>query len=557
MRKIRPFPGQLRWRIRWTVALALGTSLLLAPAATQARVQAAPLPAALSQAAAQHPRARVSVIVQFNSRVRQNRAKRIVRSAGGHNLVVLPIIHAVASVMPLRAAAHLGHHAGVHAVTLNTAVKSQSYRHRRHRGVPDHVLNLPSSLSTTFPFTVGAPSAWAYGASGAGVGVAVIDSGVDGQLPDFSTSSAYGSPASRVVETAVANPGASDASDPVGHGTMVAGIIAGNSINLPTSDSNYGKYAGVAPNANLISVKVGDDHGNSNELAVIMGIQFAVQHQADFNIRVINLSLLSSIPQSYMTDPLDAAVESAWQHGIVVVVAAGNRGKVADAANYAPANDPYAITVGALDEQGQTNLGSDTVAPYSSVGTSQDGHAKPDLYAPGSHMTSVLAPNSMFAEVCPQCVRGGRYLQATGTSFAAPVVSGAAADLLSRDPYLTPDQVKGTLLQSAQELNGDGPTVRALRLSAAVSSWQHPEANQGLTPSTLLDASNNLAGWPGTSFDRATGDLGADYARSSWSQSSWSRSSWSRSSWSQSSWSQSSWSQSSWSQSSWSVFGPN
>ena len=165
------------------------------------------------------------------------------------------------------------------------------------------------------------------------MGVAVIDSGVAGQLADFSTYSGPGGsvpagtpPTSRVVETAVANPGASNATDPVGHGTMVAGIIAGNGLNLPRNDPNYGKYIGVAPNANLISIKVGDDQGNSNELAVIMGIQFAVQHQADQNIRVINLSLSASVPESYLTSPLDAAVEAAWRHGIVVVVSAGNGG---------------------------------------------------------------------------------------------------------------------------------------------------------------------------------------------------------------------------------------
>ena len=106
------------------------------------------------------------------------------------------------------------------------------------------------------------------------------------------------------------------------------------------------QYVGVAPNANLVSVKVSDETGKATVLDVIYGLQFAVEHQSQFNIRVINLSLDSTTPQSYKTDPLDAAVEAAWMHGIVVVAAAGNRGNASDAVQYSPANDPYVITVG-------------------------------------------------------------------------------------------------------------------------------------------------------------------------------------------------------------------
>jgi serine protease AprX len=552
--------SRIRWQSRWAVAATVLASVAagVSSAPAQARARWDVVTPTLMGAAQQHPSSRASVIVQFVHGVTEASAVKLVHAAGGRNIVALPIIRGVAAVMPLRAVALLGHSTQVHAITLNTRVKGQYYSS-----------NPLANLATTFPWSTGAPTSWYYNATGAGVGVAVIDSGVDGNLPDFNTYSGYGGtgnpgapPTSRVVETAVANPGASDATDPIGHGTMVAGIIAGNSLNQPANDPSYGKYLGEAPNANLISIKVGDDQGNSNELAVIMGIQFAVQHQADDNIRVINLSLESSVPQSYLTDPLDAAVESAWQHGITVVAAAGNLGNTPGAENYAPANDPYAITVGALDEQGQTNLSNDTVAPYSSVGVTQDGVSKPDLYAPGSHMTSVLAPHSAFAGLCPQCIQGGEYFKASGTSFAAPVVSGAVADLLSKNPNLTPNQVKGTLLSSAQGLNSTVGPIKALRLGSAITAYQHPTANQGLTPSTLLDQNSNLAGWPTTPYVQAAGSLAADYARSSWSQSSWSQSSWSQSSWSQSSWSQSSWSQSSWSQSSWSqsswsVAGPN
>ena len=147
-----------------------------------------------------------------------------------------------------------------------------------------------------------------------------------------------------MIVSAVDNTNATDATDGYGHGTDVAGIIAGNGDNRAASDPLHGQYAGVAPNANLISVKVSDEAGATTVLQVIYGLQFAVDHQAQYNIRVVNLSLDAATPQSYLTDPLDAAAESAWMHGIVVVAAAGNRGSAPDAVQYAPANDPYVIT---------------------------------------------------------------------------------------------------------------------------------------------------------------------------------------------------------------------
>ena len=152
--------------------------------------------------------------------------------------------------------------------------------------------------------------------------MAVIDTGIDGNLPDFRGASGK----SRVIATAVTNPDADTVMDTYGHGTHVAGIIAGNSNYRNSSDPLRGKFAGVAPDANLVSVKVSDDAGNATVLDVIYGLQFVVDHQNTYNIRVVNMSLDSTTPQSYKLDPLDAAVESAWFHGLVVVVAAGNRG---------------------------------------------------------------------------------------------------------------------------------------------------------------------------------------------------------------------------------------
>src|SRR5213078_2063292 len=133
-------------------------------------------------------------------------------------------------------------------------------------------------------------------------------------------------------------------------------------------DPLRGVYIGVAPDANLISIKASDDTGQSSVLDVIYALQFAVDHKADYNIRVVNLSLDSTTAQSYKVDPLDAAAEAAWFKGIVVVAAAGNRGTDADAVNYAPANDPYVISVGAVDDQGTKNTLDDSLANWSSRG---------------------------------------------------------------------------------------------------------------------------------------------------------------------------------------------
>jgi serine protease AprX len=297
----------------------------------------------------------------------------------------------------------------------------------------------------------------------------------------------------------------------------------------------------------LISIKVSDDSGHANVLNVIYGLQFAVDHQADFNIRVINLSLDSTTPQSYTTDPLDAAAESAWMHGIVVVAAAGNRGTASDAVQYAPANDPYVITVGASDENGSNSALDDTIAPWSSRGVTQDGIQKPDVYAPGAHIVSVLAPNSAFAGMCSGCIVGGQYIRTSGTSMAAPMISGLVADLLQVYPNWTPNQVKGALTSPAASWNLSFPEPNFNRLSMLATP---PLANQGLTPNNLIADANgtinyNTSSWSTSSWSQATGALSAGFAQSSWScscatsggsvgtsTSSWSTSSWSTSSWS-------------------------
>jgi serine protease AprX len=505
-------------------ALLSATAFNAATGSTETGGVASP---SLVRIAASHPRRHVEAITQFENGVAPAQARALVRASGGRVTGELPIINGLAVRMPAVAAERLATKHGVRAVSLNATVKKNS-------------LDV-SLLQTSYPVSVRATNAWGT-ATGQGVGVAVIDTGIAGTLPDFQVSQTNA--ASRVVATATTNPYATTDDDSYGHGTHVAGIIAGNGNNRPSSDPLDGGYVGVAPDANLISIKAADEGGNATVLDVIYGLQFAVDHKDDFNIRVVNLSLESTDAQSYKTDPLDAAAEAAWFSGIVVVAAAGNRGNGSDAVSYAPGNDPYVISVGAVDDRGTANTVSDNITSWSSRGRTQDGFAKPEILAPGAHIVSNLAPNSDFASLCPSCIVGGEYIRAGGTSMAAPVVAGAVADLLQVHPQYTPDQVKGALTATALKVRrsvaGEVSVAGLVQANPPIKA-----VNQGLTPNVAIDPS--------------TGEI--DYSRSSWSRSSWSRSSWSRSSWSRSSWScacsrtssgsidptRSSWSRSSWS----------
>ena len=221
----------------------------------------------------------------------------------------------------------------------------------------------------------------------------------------------------------------------------------------------YGAYVGIAPEADLIALKVADDAGDATMVDVITALQYVVNHKVDLGIRVVNISMSSDTRASYVDDPIDAAVEYAWHSGIVVVVAAGNRGTAADAVQYPPGNDPYVISVGATDELGTPDPGDDVTAAFSSRGVTQDGAAKPEVLAPGAHIVAPLSMGSAFQALCPSCVVGDDYFRMGGTSMSAPVVAGAAALLLQARPDLNPDQIKG-LLTGKTNVRQDGSRSR-------------------------------------------------------------------------------------------------
>ena len=323
--------------------------------------------------------------------------------------------------------------------------------------------------------------------------------------------------------------------DGVGHGTHVAGIIGGNSWHSP-DPAVAGRYVGVAPEVNLIDLRVSDDAGQTYLSDVVDAVEWAIANRQAYNIRVMNLSLLSTVAEGAATNVLAAAVERAWFNGILVVVAAGNQGP--DSALYAPANDPFVVAVGASDTAGTVAQADDALAWWSSYGRSQDGYGRPDVVAPGRWIPSALAsPTSVLGAQHPERVLDSGHIWMSGTSMAAPVVAGTAALLFQAHPEYTNDAVKWLLMNTATPLpGGAGSGAGEINAAAALGyTGTLGLANGGLPISQQLVGPNGAT----------------TYTTSSWSSSSWSSSSWSSSSWSSSSWSSSSWSSSSWSSALW------
>jgi serine protease AprX len=507
-------------------AAIVAAAMLLYPGAGLAQTQRRAAPTA-------------EAVVQFDAGVRVAERRAAVRAAGGRVIRDLRLIRGLGVRLAPEAAERLARMPGVHAVTPNARMRAAAAAVGNRWSAWS-----PTALRTAFPQATRADKAWTdpnRPTTGAGVAVAVIDSGIAGDLPDFRNPETG---ASRVIATVVTNPDATAATDRYGHGTHVAGLVAGNGRALDPRDPLFGAYIGTAPSARLVSIKASDDHGNATIIDVIAGLQFVVDRAAAYGIRVVNLSLGSSLALPYGIDPLDAAVEATWLHGIVVVVAAGNEGLAAGAVSYAPANDPFAITVGAVDDRGTKATDDDRLAPWSSRGVTQDGFSKPEIVAPGAHIAAPLAPGSDYASLCPGCIVDGRYFSVGGTSMAAPIVAGIAADLISAHPTWTPNQVKGALVANVR-LTRDGASEVAADL-ALYASKASLVANVGVRPGGLIDPSTGDVDGTRAWWGRASWKLAADPLRAIWAAVSWTcdcfsgdatvmtrdlRASWKRASW--------------------------
>jgi len=464
----------------------------------------------------------------------------------------LPIVDGFAATMPASATSKLASIPGVRAVTLDETLH------------PQGLLSGPTNKSppkSAYIKEIRADSEWASGVTGQGVTVALVDTGI-ANVPDL---------AGRVLpvrnDLNLLNPtspcenltGEATCDDNYGHGTFIAGLIAGNGA------SSNGAWSGVAPNANLVSVKVAGRDGSADVSNVLAGIQWVVSFKDRYGIKVLNLSLGTDSTQSYRVDPLNYAVEKAWDSGITVVVAASNNGPAAGTISK-PGDDPLVVTVGAVDDMGTPALSDDQLPDFSSRGpTAADGLAKPDVVAPGAHVVSLRAPGSDIDTQFPTYVDGA-YRKGSGTSMSTGVVSGSVALMLQANPSLTPDRVKYALTATARGAASVDPLAvgaglvdvyGALRAPAGVANQNVPRSNglgsldlsRGSVQVALDDPLQTVVSgqmtaqlllwnpivYTSTAWSPLTWYL-TDFAGSNWRGSNWRGSNWRGSNWRGSTW---------------------
>ena len=354
----------------------------------------------------------------------------------------------------------------------------------------------------------------ALGLTGTGVGIAIIDSGIAPWHDDLTnrTSTLYPYGNQRVKAFVDFVNGQIAPYDDEGHGTHVAGIIAGNGY-----DTNS-RQAGVAPDADLISLKVLDANGQGSISNIIQALDWVLANHTQYNIRVVNMSVGAGVTESYWTDPLTLAAKRVVDAGVVVVGAAGNAGKNAQGqiqygGIVAPGNAPWVLTVGASSHEGTADRADDKMASFSSRGPSyKDWGAKPDLVAPGRGTMSLSDPWGTFHLTKAPFLANGLvstpfqpYLTLSGTSMAAPVVAGTVALMLQANPALTPNAVKAILQYSAQVYPGYDPltegagflnTVGAVRLAKFYATAQpgQPMPSQAMWSKSIIWGNHQLKG---------------------------------------------------------------
>jgi serine protease AprX len=419
---------------------------------------------------------------------------------------------------------------------------------KKLQGVPGIIVtpNATVQVSGTITPTVGSTQLWPYESGNASLWlgdtttyagktptIAIVDSGIQNRAD-------FGNRLLASVDLSTL-PGNTSTDDQRGHGTFVASIAAGASSDM----------TGASPSANLVSVKVMDANGQAKTSDIINACQWLLDNKGKYNIRVANFSLHSSYGTNFYRDPLDQAVEKLWFGGIVVVAASGNYGvsnTQPSGVLYSPGNDPFVITVGAIDLGNSLRANDDAAAPWSAWGYTYDGFYKPEVSAPGRYMVGAVPPGASLTQVKASNMVGTDRIQLSGTSFAAPVVSGTVADMLARHPNWTPDQVKGALMQTARAVRNGNPKSAGLgeiTATRAVSAWATPNPNKGLEQYVSSGSFN------GTAWATAAKTLGKAWNAMSWSDQSWSDMSWADQAWDAMSWADQSWSDMSWADMSW------
>ncbi len=485
----------------------------------------------------------VDVIVQARTGVSWSDLSALVTRVGGEVVAPLPIVDGATVRIPGDRVVDLADDARVAAITLDRDVEFEELTYDE------------GTTASAFVGSSGAAAAWRSGYLGTGVGVAVIDTGIS-EMNDLEGRIVHGPDLS----------GEGTLVDTYGHGTVMAGIIAGSGADSATRSG--GAYTGVAPGAHVVAVKVAGANGAADVTTLLQGLHWVSAYKDQFNIKVLNLSWGTASTQDPAVDPLNHAVQRLWNQGIVVVVAAGNSGPSAGTI-MKPADDPLVLTVGAFNDNGTASLSDDEGVSWSSTGPTAQGLAKPDIVASGRRLVSTRSHGSTVAEENPKALVSPSYIRGSGSSQAAAVASGVAALLLEARPTLTPDQVKSLLTGTADPLSGTAAGLQgrgridlreALTADPGPASWQQG----GAAGTGSIEASRGGrwietdCGQDGT-IEVIQGEIdarceawnGSSWTGSSWTGSSWTGSSWTGSSWTGSSWTGSSWTGSSWTGSSW------
>lgn len=446
---------------------------------------------------------------------RAEKALKAIRSKGGREGNALAIVGGASGKVTARAIAQLSRRGNVSYISYDATMTIQG--------------PLGAPLESLYTQLVRAPEVWDLGYTGQGVTVAVLDSGI-APVADLTQ------PTSRIITAVDFVTTTVGVGDPGGHGTHVAGIIAGNGTD------SAGGYQGIAPEANLIDVRVLNEGGTSSMSTVIRGIQWVVNNKSAYNIRVLNISLGTPASVNYRLSPLASAVEMAWFGGIVVVTSAGNSGPLSATVS-SPADDPFVISVGCLDDNQSLDPLDDLVPDFSARGPTLYGHVKPDLVAPGRKVISLRSPGSYLDELLPERRTGESYFRLTGTSMSAPVVSGIVALMLEHNPTLKPNQVKRILRQTTYAIPFDGNIAGTgvVDAYAAVTSDITERTNLGLTPSDdfARDILPLVRGAP--LFWRWLTYAGINWSNISWDNISWDRTTWENLIWENISWDNISW----------------
>jgi serine protease AprX len=358
----------------------------------------------------------VKVIVQLWDGA-DTTARLAVAAAGGTVTADLPVVNGFAATVPQSAVPNLGSLAAVRFVSPDTPLHFQE-------AMPD---GGPASVHKD---VLGVEETQSAGLRGGGVGVAIIDTGVAAVEPVASRLvPVNGQPCKNFSNEA-------GCSDSLGHGTFIAGLV---------ND--------VAPDANLLAVKLAGRDGSGDLSTLLKAMGWVIANKDAYGIKVINISLKTFSPLSYRIDPINLAMDRAWAAGITVVVSAGNDGP-ADGTIAKPGDTPSVITVGSTDDKGTVEIGDDSVAPFSGRGPSTpDGVVKPDVVVPGKSLVSLRSPGSEADRLAPNFVDATRR-RGSGTSFSAPLVAGAAAVLHAADPSATNDRVKFALSAAGRPIPG-------------------------------------------------------------------------------------------------------